>query len=223
MAPRWSALQLLGQMFLFPVFWEITGNMLGSASFSWSSSALAAHRLGLVRLELGLLLLLLLAPTLSRLTRFRRRHPATSITECCSNCWSKLFDPVRFFKHHLPRVWSNSTVVGWVGTTTSPRTMGWLTRLETPNLRSFWHEVKSASNPRLVPGSVGELATVTSTWGTGRGWTGVEDEDCHGKGVEDEDCHGKWWREGDCCQDKVESPGVTKTIKIYWFSISLDA
>ena len=49
------------------------------------------------------------------------RHPrlllATSITPL-SNCWSKLFEPVKFFKHHLPIFWSNSRVVA-VGRTTS--------------------------------------------------------------------------------------------------------
>ena len=86
-----------------------------------------------------------------------------------SNCWSKLFEPVRFFKHHLPIFWSNSSVVA-VGKTTSP--LAWDTRVGTPSFRPLiWCEmlVKSASNARLVAGeareSVGVLATVTSTWG----------------------------------------------------------
>ena len=87
-----------------------------------------------------------------------------------SNCWSKLFEPVRFFKHHLPIFWSNSSVVA-VGKTTSP--LAWDSRVGTPSFRPLiWCEmlVKSASNARLVAGagreSVGVLATVTSTWGT---------------------------------------------------------
>ena len=86
-----------------------------------------------------------------------------------SNCWSKLFEPVRFFKHHLPIFWSNSSVVA-VGKTTSP--LAWDSRVGTPSFRPLiWCEmlVKSASNARLVAGagreSVGVLATVTSTWG----------------------------------------------------------
>ena len=66
MLPRWSALQLLGQ----DPARSRAGNMTGSASRSWSSSALAAHLRGLVREE-GEEPLLALAPTLSLLTQVR--------------------------------------------------------------------------------------------------------------------------------------------------------
>ena len=83
------------------------------------------------------------------------RHPRllllpTSITEL-SNWWSKLFEPVKFFRHHLPIVWSNSRVVAVL--TPSFRPLSWAGRFP-----------KSASKARLVPGE--ERQSVTSTWGT---------------------------------------------------------
>ena len=62
MAPRWSALQLLGG--------AAAGKMTGSELRSCNSSALAAQRWGLGEVEE----LLALAPTLSRLTQLRLRY-----------------------------------------------------------------------------------------------------------------------------------------------------
>ena len=62
MAPRWSALQLLGG--------AAAGKMTGSELRSCNSSALAAQRCGLGEVEE----LLALAPTLSRLTQLRLKY-----------------------------------------------------------------------------------------------------------------------------------------------------